>query len=213
MRRLIVCNFVTLDGCYEDASRTLVPLFEYQHPEYRGDDHFDHHTLELLEAAGTLLLAGHVSALNNLRYWQGVLTDPDTTDVRRAFARRIAQIEVVIVSDHLTPDDLTAFPNARAVTVADAEATVRTLKAGDGPPLLILLSRLLWNDLLARGLVDELHLTTFPLLAGPGGTPLFTGRPPVQFRLIRTQTYPGSGNVLNVWDVGRLAPAITGQGG
>ena len=99
------------------------------------------------------------------------------------------------------------------MTVADAEATVRTLKAGDGPPLLILLSRLLWNDLLARGLVDELHLTTFPLLAGPGGTPLFTGRPPVQFRLIRTQTYPGSGNVLNVWDVGRLAPAITGQGG
>ena len=71
------------------------------------------------------------------------------------------------------------------------------------------LSRLLWNDLLARGLVDELHLTTFPLLAGPGGTPLFTGHPPVQFRLIRTQTFPGSGNVLTVWDVSRLAPGTS----
>ncbi|WP_412027170.1 dihydrofolate reductase family protein [Deinococcus yunweiensis] len=209
MRSLIVSNFVTLDGCYEDASRTLVPLFEYQHPDYHGDDQFDHANLELLEQAGTLLLAGHVSALNNLRYWQGVLDDSDATDVRRAFARRIAQIEVIIVSDHLTPDDLTPFPTARAVKIADAEATVRALKAQDGPPLLIQLSRLLWNDLLARGLVDELHLTTFPLLAGPGGTPLFTGRPPVQFRLIRTQTFPGSGNVLTVWDVSRLAPGTS----
>lgn len=206
MRPLIVSNFVTLDGCYEDASRTLVPLFEYRHPDYDGDDQFDHHNLEVLEAAGTLLLAGHESALNNLRYWQGVQGDPQATPVRRAFARRIAQIETVIVSDHVTPGDLTPFPNARAAKVADAEATVRTLKAGEGPPILIILSRLLWQGMLARGLVDELHLTTFPLLAGPGGTPLFTGRPPVQFRLIRSQTYPGSGNVLNVYDVSRLAP-------
>ncbi|WP_309573488.1 dihydrofolate reductase family protein [Deinococcus sp.] len=206
MRSLIVSNFITLDGYYEDASRTLVPLFEYQHPDYHGDDQFDHSNLDLLQAAGTLILAGHVSALNNLRYWQGVLDDPDATDVRRAYARRIAQIETVIVSDHLTPDDLTAFPNARAIRIADAADTVRALKVGDGPPILIILSRVLWNGLLARGLVDELHLTTFPLLAGPDGTPLFTGRPPVQFRLIRTRTFPGSGNVLNVYDVSRLAP-------
>ncbi|MFT2719608.1 dihydrofolate reductase family protein [Deinococcus sp. A31D244] len=206
MRPLIVSNFVTLDGCYEDVSRTLVPLFEYRHPDYDGDDQFDHHNLEVLEAAGTLLLAGHQSALNNLRYWQGVQGDPQATPVRRAFARRIAQIEVVIVSDHVTPGDLTPFPNARAVQIAEAEATTRAMKAGEGPPILIILSRLLWQGLLARGLVDELHLTTFPLLAGPDGTPLFTGRPPVQFRLIRSQTYPGSGNVLNVYDVSRLAP-------
>ncbi|MCD0156217.1 dihydrofolate reductase family protein [Deinococcus sp. 6GRE01] len=206
MRSLIVSNFVTLDGCYEDASRTLVPLFEYRHPDYDGDDQFDHHNLEVLEAAGTLLLAGRESALNNLRYWQGVQGDPQATPVRRAFARRIAQIETVIVSDHVTPGDLTLFPNARAAKVAEAEATVRALKASEGPPILIILSRLLWQGMLARGLVDELHLTTFPLLAGPGGTPLFTGRPPVQFRLIRSQTYPGSGNVLNVYDVSSLAP-------
>ncbi|GGK95906.1 dihydrofolate reductase family protein [Deinococcus radiotolerans] len=205
MRPLIVCNFVTLDGCYEDATRTLAPLFEHQHPDYRGDDQFDHLTLSLLRDAGTLLLAGRESALNNLRYWQAVQDDPTATDVRRAFARQLAQTEVVVMSDHLTPDDLTAFPNARAVRVADAPDTVRALKARPGGPLLLLLSRLLWNDLLTRGLVDELHLVTFPLLAGPGGTPLLTGRPPVQFRLLRSQTFPGSGNVLNVYDVTRLA--------
>ncbi|THF85007.1 deaminase [Deinococcus sp. KSM4-11] len=204
MRPVIVSNFVTLDGCYEDADRALVPLFTYQHPDYHGDDQFDHYNLALLDSAGTLLLAGHVSALNNLRYWQGVLDDPQATDVRRAFARRIAAIEIVIVSDVLTPADLTLFPNARAVRIAEAESSVRALKAGHGPPILIQLSRLLWNDLLARGLVDELHLTTFPLLAGPGGTPLFTGRPPVLFRLLRVQTFPDSGNVLSVYDVSRL---------
>lgn len=203
MRPLIVSNFVTLDGCYEDASRTLVPLFTHQHPDYHGDDQFDHYNLKLLEEAGTLLLAGQESALNNLRYWQGVQGDPDATEVRRAFARRIAQIETVIVSDKLSADDLTPFPAAHLVRISDAPEAVRALKALDGPPILILLSRLLWHDLLSRGLVDELHLTTFPLLAGPGGTPLFSGRPPVQFRLLRSQTFPGSGNVLSVYDVTR----------
>ncbi|MBX8465840.1 DUF4287 domain-containing protein [Deinococcus sp. RIT780] len=37
------------------------------------------------------------------------------------------------------------------------------------------------------------------------------GPPPVQFRLIRSQTYPGCGNVLNVYDVSRLAPAVDGE--
>jgi hypothetical protein len=48
--------------------------------------------------------------------------------------------------------------------------------------------------------VDELHLTTFPIIAGDG-IPLFDGRPPVSLKLIHTRQWQGSGNTLNCYSL------------
>lgn len=200
MRTLTVCNFVTVDGRYEDDDHDIASFFEHHHPDYEGADSFDHYTTGLMRDAGTLLLSGRRSALGNLGYWSGVRGNPDATAIRREFAELILGIEKIVVSDTISEADLEPYENVRIVRVADARDEVARLKAGEGGGILILLGRVLWNDLLRAGLVDELHLVTFPLIAG-SGVALFDEKPPVALKLLGTHVWEESGNVLMRWRV------------
>jgi dihydrofolate reductase len=186
VRKLIVCNIISLDGFYSGPGGNVMVM--------PFDAGFSDYNAERLRAADTLLL-GRASYKGFRSYWPRVAEDISQPAVEREISRLNAAIEKVVISNRLKPDKIEGWGPARIVRRANAHAEVAALKRGPGQDILIFGSHILWNDLLAAGLVDELQLMIGPGVVGEG-VRAFEVRPPGSLRLLDTRIFDGSSLLL-----------------
>ena len=182
MRKLIVSEFVTLDGVIE------APGGEPSHPhtnwvsEYMGDEEGKYKSDEVFEAESLLL--GRVTYESFAGAWptyEGEMAD------------RMNSMPKHVVSSTLMDPGWNS-----TVISGDVVAEIKQLKAGDGGPILVNGSGTLVHTLVDHDLVDEYRLMVFPVSIG-GGLRLFPdSRKKTALRLTDSQSYP-TGVALRIY--------------
>jgi dihydrofolate reductase len=174
MRKLIVSEFVTLDGVME------APGGEASHPhsgwalDHMGPEQMQYKLDEVLAAESLLL--GRITYEGFSAAWPSREGE---------FADKMNSMPKHVVSTTLRDpawNDTTVLQGGVATSVA-------TLKAGDGGPILVAGSRTLVHGLLLAGLVDELRLMVFPVAVGQGLRVFPDDRVKLSWRLASQQSF------------------------
>ncbi|MGH3329652.1 MAG: dihydrofolate reductase family protein [Streptomycetales bacterium] len=203
MSKLIVCTLMSIDGytAGEGGDVMVLPL----------DESFSAYNATRLREAGTLLLGG-TTYRGFVSYWPGVEGDETQPALEREISSINNRIRKIVVSDSLTPDDTGPWRDTtEIVRRAAAHQRVAELKRDTGGDILMFGSATLWNDLLAAGLVDELHLMVGADAIG-GGDPAFRAAYGGQafdgeLALTEVRRLEGSHNVLLTYQVNGAGPA------
>jgi len=172
MSRVVVSEFVSLDGVMEDPGGA--EGFEHGGWTFQFDQGDDGGKFKLDELfAADALLLGRVT-------YQGFAAAWPTMEGAGEFGEKMNSMRKYVVSGTLADDDAT-WNNTRVIR-GDLGTEIAKLKAEPGGDLLVAGSAQLARSLTRLGLVDELRLMVFPIALGSGkrlfsdvtGTPKFT---------------------------------------
>ncbi|MEO9325372.1 dihydrofolate reductase family protein [Nocardioides sp. C4-1] len=187
MGQVIVSTAVSVDGYAEGSGGdiSVMPL----------DESFNEHNSEQISRAARVLY-GATTYRQMVGYWPQVPDNPDASPAEQRIAARMREgLPVIVVSDSLTAADAGPWREQTTIVARDqAHRVVAQLRAGDGDTV-IFGSRTMWSDLLAHGLVDELHLMIGPKLIA-GDTPVFDGVPTTDLQLAGVRRYDDSEAVV-----------------
>jgi dihydrofolate reductase len=173
MRKVVESTFVTLDGVIESPHHWSPPYWDDEHASYARS---------LLFSADALLL-GRKTYEGFVQAWPS--REGEYADRINAMPKHVAS---------RTLDEATW--NASIID-GDVAAYVAGLKGQPGEDILKFGTGELDRTLLADGLLDELHLWIFPVLAG-GGERLIDGIETTHLELLDTTRF-ASGIVVNTY--------------
>src|SRR6187399_637592 len=110
MRKLIVCNLISLDGCFSGPGNNIMAM--------PFDNGFSEYNAERLRSADTLLL-GRTSYEGFRSYWPPVADDENQPPLEREISRLNTAIQKVVVSDSLDSDGVDGWGQTRVMRRAD----------------------------------------------------------------------------------------------
>jgi dihydrofolate reductase len=158
MRKLIAAFKVSVDGKVE-AAQDMADWVEAWSDDYGLTDEIDACVL------GGKMYPGYE------RYWTGIQTEPDKpawitgtapTPAELAWARLAAKTPHYVLSTTLAS---VAWPNARILRKRD---DIAALKQESGKDIYLMGGAQIAASVIDAGLVDEIRLIVYPLIAGPG---------------------------------------------
>jgi dihydrofolate reductase len=175
MRKLIITEFITLDGMFEDPA----PPPGYAHPDIGKFKHD-----ELFES-GALML-GRVTYKGFAKYWPTMQGSSD-------FANRMNNLPKFVATTTLKNLEWNA-----SRLEGDIVTAVKELKQQDGQNILVYGSGTFAQTLLKHRLADELRLLVYPLVRGTGRR-FFTGEEKLSLKLVDSREM-GAGVMLLTYE-------------
>jgi|SRR5579859_548115 len=176
MRKLVVTEYVTLDGVMEEPGVWSGPFWSEDSSQFKYDELF----------AADAQLLGRVTYEGFARAWP---TMPGTGD----FGERMNGMPKYVVSSTLKQLD---WNNSHLIT-GDIAQAVSDLKQQPGQDILVAGSAKLVSLLLQHDLVDELRLMLYPMVLGSGKRLFLDGAQRKTLKLVSSTPFSSGVIVLS----------------